>query len=109
VVKASAGAAEHVWIAQIPNLVRVLKDLKEANVWVVGVEDTSEAMLYHQANLAGSIVLVIGSEGRGMSRLVKETCDFLIKLPMQGRVGSLNASVAAGLALYEVWRARTFA
>ena len=108
VVKASAGAAEHIWIAQIPNLVRALQDLKGANVWVVGVEDTPEALLYHQANLTGAIALVIGSEGRGVSRLVKDTCDFLVKLPMRGSIGSLNASVAASLMLYEVWRARSF-
>lgn len=108
VVKASAGAAEHIWIAQIPNLVRALNDLKAANVWIVGVEDVPESLLYHQANLNDAIALVIGSEGRGLSRLVKETCDFLVKLPMRGSIGSLNASVAAGLALYEVWRDRSF-
>jgi 23S rRNA (guanosine2251-2'-O)-methyltransferase len=64
---------------------------------------------YHQANFSGPIALVIGSEGRGMSRLVKETCDFLVKLPMRGQIESLNASVACGLILYEVWRARGFA
>ncbi|HEY7532622.1 MAG TPA: TrmH family RNA methyltransferase, partial [Nitrospiraceae bacterium] len=64
--------------------------------------------LYSQADLTGAIAIVIGSEGRGMSRLVKETCDFLIKLPMRGHIESLNASVAGGLILYEVWRARGF-
>ncbi len=108
VVSASAGAAEHMWVAKIPNLAQALKKLKQANVWVVGVEQTPDSQPYHRANLAGSIALVVGSEGRGMSRLVKETCDFLIQLPMRGQIESLNASVACGLILYEVWRARGF-
>jgi 23S rRNA (guanosine2251-2'-O)-methyltransferase len=106
VVRASAGAAEHMWVAKIPNLAQALKKLKQADIWVVGVENTPDALPYHQANLAGAIALVIGSEGRGMSRLVKETCDFLVRLPMRGQIESLNASVACGLILYEVWRAR---
>jgi 23S rRNA (guanosine2251-2'-O)-methyltransferase len=108
VVNASAGAAEHVWLAEVPNLAQTLTKLKQANVWVVGVEDTPGALLYNQADLTGAIAIVIGSEGKGMSRLVKETCDFLIKLPMRGHIESLNASVAGGLILYEVWRARGF-
>ncbi len=108
VVRVSAGAAEHMWVAKIPNLVQALKKLKQSEVWVVGVEHTPDALPYHEANLTGSIALVVGSEGRGMSRLVKETCDFLIKLPMRGQIESLNASVASSLILYEVWRARGF-
>ncbi len=108
VVNASAGAAEHVWVAEVPNLVQALKKVKEANVWVAGVENTPTAQLYSQSNLSGAVAVVIGSEGKGMSRLVRETCDFLIKLPMRGQIESLNASVAAGLILYEVWRAREF-
>lgn len=108
VVNASAGAIEHMAVAEVPNLVQALNKLKQANVWLVGVEDTPEAQLYAQADLTGPIALVIGSEGKGMSRLVKETCDFLVKLPMRGHIGSLNASVACGLILYEVWRAREF-
>jgi 23S rRNA (guanosine2251-2'-O)-methyltransferase len=108
VVNASAGAAEHVWVAEVANLVQALTRLKQANVWLAGVEDTPAASLFSQANLTGAIAVVIGSEGKGMSRLVKETCDFLIKLPMRGHIESLNASVAAGLILYEVWRARDF-
>lgn len=108
VTRASAGAAEHIWVAKIPNLAQALKKLKQNDIWVVGVENIPEALLYHQANLAGAIALVIGSEGRGISRLVKETCDFLVKLPMGGQIESLNASVACGLILYEVWRVRGF-
>lgn len=108
VVNASAGAAEHIWLAEVPNLVQALVKLKQANVWLAGVEDTPASSLYSEANLSGAIAVAIGSEGKGMSRLVKETCDFLINLPMRGQIGSLNASVAAGLILYEVWRARGF-
>ncbi len=108
VVNASAGAVEHMAVAEVPNLVQALQKLKQANVWLVGVENTRDSQLYHRANLTGAIALVIGGEGKGMSRLVKETCDFLIKLPMRGQVESLNASVASALILYEVWRAREF-
>lgn len=108
VVNASAGAAEHMWLAEVPNLTQALAKLKQADVWLAGVEDTPASLPYSQANLTGAIVVVIGSEGKGMSRLVRETCDFLIKLPMRGQIESLNASVAGGLILYEVWRARGF-
>ena len=108
VVSASAVAGEHVWVAEGPNGVQALSKLKAVNVWVVGVENAPAARLYSQADLTGAIALVIGSEGKGMSRLVRETCDFLIKLPMRGQIESLNASVAAGLMLYEVWRTRGF-
>ncbi len=108
VVNASAGATEHMLIAAVPNLVQVLKKLKQTGVWVVGIENTPVSLLYDQADLTGAITLVIGSEGKGISRLVKDTCDFLIKLPMRGQIESLNASVACGLTLYEVWRGRGF-
>jgi 23S rRNA (guanosine2251-2'-O)-methyltransferase len=108
VINASAGAAEHIWVAEVPNLVQALVKLKQVNIWLAGVEDTPTSSLYSQANLTGAIAVVIGSEGKGMSRLVRETCDFLIKLPMRGQIESLNASVAGGLILYEVWRARGF-
>ncbi len=108
VVNVSAGAAEHVWVAEVSNLVQALEKLKRQNIWIAGVENVSTAQSYNEANLTGAITLVIGSEGKGLSRLVKETCDFLVKLPMRGQIESLNASVAAGLILYEVWRARGF-
>ena len=108
VVNASAGATEHMWVAEVPNLVQTLNKLKQENIWIVGVEDVPDASPYTEANLTGGIALVIGSEGKGMSRLVKETCDFLVKLPIRGQVESLNASVAGALILYEVWRARGF-
>ena len=75
---------------------------------MAGIEKTAVSLPYQQADLAGPIALVIGSEGGGMSRLVKETCDFLVSIPMRGQVESLNASVACGLILYEVWRTREF-
>jgi 23S rRNA (guanosine2251-2'-O)-methyltransferase len=95
-------------VAEVPNLAQALAKLKQVNIWLAGVEDTPTSSLYSQANLTGAIAVVIGSEGKGMSRLVRETCDFLIKLPMRGQIESLNASVAGGLILYEVWRARGF-
>lgn len=110
VVSASAGAAEHLRVAQVTNLPRELDSLKSAGVWVVGLEDVEGAARYDSADLAGvGVVLVIGSEGRGLSRLVREKCDIVIGIPMRGHVGSLNASVAGALAMYEVWRSRRFA
>ena len=106
VVNVSAGAVEHMWVAEVPNLAQVLKVLKQDNVWIAGVELDPAAQFFHKANLTGPIALVVGSEGKGLSRLIKDTCDFLIKLPMRGQVESLNASVACSLILYEVWRAR---
>ncbi len=108
VVNASAGATEHIWVAEISNLSQTLQQLKQQNVWVAGVEYGPKSTLYNQANLSGAIAVVIGSEGKGLSRLVRETCDFLVKLPMRGKIESLNASVAGGLILYEVWRSRQF-
>jgi 23S rRNA (guanosine2251-2'-O)-methyltransferase len=72
------------------------------------VENTPASLLYSEADMTGAIALVIGSEGSGMSRLARETCDFLVKLPMRGQIESLNASVACGLIIYEAWRARGF-
>jgi 23S rRNA (guanosine2251-2'-O)-methyltransferase len=108
VVNASAGAVEHMWVAEVPNLVQALKKLKQANVWLVGVENTPTSLPYVQADLTGALAVVIGNEGKGMSRLVRETCDFLIKLPLRGQIESLNAAVAAGVIFYQVWQARGF-
>ena len=108
VVSASAGATEHILVAEVSNLVQILKKLKQSGMWSIGIEQTGDSFLYHRADLAGPIVLVIGSEGKGMGRLVKEACDLLVQLPMRGHIESLNASVACGLILYEVWRTRGF-
>jgi 23S rRNA (guanosine2251-2'-O)-methyltransferase len=106
VVSASAGAVEHLRVAQVTNLARTIDHLKRHDVWVAGLEATPGAQLYHQADLSGPLALVVGSEGSGLRRLVREKCDFLLRLPMRGRVASLNAAVAGSIALYEVDRQR---
>jgi 23S rRNA (guanosine2251-2'-O)-methyltransferase len=106
VVSASAGAVEHLRVAQVTNLARTVDELKRRDVWVAGLEATPEAQLYHQADLRGPLALVVGSEGSGLRRLVREKCDFLLRLPMRGRVASLNAAVAGSITLYEVDRQR---
>ncbi len=106
VVNASAGAVEHLRVAQETNLVRAMHALQEAGLWLVGVEKAPGAQLYTEADLSGPLGVVVGSEGEGMSRLVRQTCDFLVYLPMHGQVNSLNAAVAGSVALYEVWRQR---
>jgi 23S rRNA (guanosine2251-2'-O)-methyltransferase len=106
VVNSSAGATEHLLVAQVTNLVRTMKELKAHELWMVGLEDVPQAQLYYQADLVMPLSVVVGSEGRGMGRLVRETCDLLIKLPMRGEINSLNAAVAGSVALYEVWQQR---
>jgi len=106
VSNASAGAVEHLLIAQVTNLVRTMGDLKEQGVWIVGLEHTPQAQGYHQADLNMPMALIVGSEGGGLRRLVRERCDLLIQLPMRGKVNSLNASVAGSIALYEAWQQR---
>jgi len=103
-VRASAGAAEHVRVARVVNLTRALEAAKERDFWVAGLESVPEAKRFDQADLNGPLVLVVGSEGSGLTRLVRETCDYLIRIPMWGRVESLNAQVAAAIALYEARR-----
>jgi 23S rRNA (guanosine2251-2'-O)-methyltransferase len=106
VVNASSGACEHLYVVQITNMARTMRTLKERDVWIAGLEDVAGATLLWQANLEGALALVVGSEGQGMRRLVRETCDFLVRLPMRGQVASLNAAVAGSVALYEVARRR---
>jgi len=106
VVSASAGAVEHLRVAHVTNLARTLDELKRQGLWVAGLEAAEEAELYDQADLRGPLALVVGSEGSGLRRLVREKCDFLVRLPMLGRVASLNAAVAGSVALYEVERQR---
>jgi 23S rRNA (guanosine2251-2'-O)-methyltransferase len=106
-VRASAGAAEHVRVAQVSNLVQAMDHLRDKGIWLAGLEALPAAQLYTEADLSGSLGLVVGSEGRGLARLVRERCDFLIRLPMQGQVESLNAAVAGAIALYEARRQRT--
>jgi 23S rRNA (guanosine2251-2'-O)-methyltransferase len=103
---ASAGATEHLRVTRVTNLARTIEKLKERGVWVVGLEDRPPARLYSQFDLNGPLALVVGSEGRGMRRLILESCDVVIRLPMRGHIGSLNAAVAGSIALYEAWRQR---
>ncbi|TET52921.1 MAG: 23S rRNA (guanosine(2251)-2'-O)-methyltransferase RlmB [Anaerolineales bacterium] len=106
VVNASAGAVEHVLVAQVTNLVNMMNALKKDGVWIGGLEAVDGASSYLSADLSGPLALVVGSEGQGMRRLVREKCDFLLRLPMHGDVTSLNAAVAGSIVLYEVLRQR---
>jgi 23S rRNA (guanosine2251-2'-O)-methyltransferase len=108
VVKTSAGASEHLLIARETNLTRTIEFLKQRNIWVIGLAGEART-LYTQADLTGPLALVVGSEGKGLARLVREHCDLLIKLPMHGAINSLNAAVAGSIAVYEALRQRTAA
>jgi len=103
--KVASGAVETVPFVQVTNLARTLKSLKERNIWLIGTDLDTEQDLY-QADLTGPLALVMGAEGKGMRRLTREHCDFLLKLPMQGSVQSLNVSVSTGICLYEAVRQR---
>lgn len=105
VAKTSAGAIEYIPVAKVNNLVQTIDFLKEQGFWIAGA-DAQAKQTYWEADLKGPLAVVIGSEGKGIGRLVSEHCDFLIKLPMQGHINSLNASVSAALILYEVLRQR---
>ncbi len=104
VAKISAGAVEYVPVIQIGNIVQQLKDLKKQGFWVAGADMDGEP--YTKPNLTGPLVLVIGAEGKGLGRLVKENCDIIVSLPMQGGVNSLNAAAAGAVLMYEVVRQR---
>jgi 23S rRNA (guanosine2251-2'-O)-methyltransferase len=104
--KASAGAAEHMAIARVPNIPTALKELKERGLWVYGTAADGQSDLWH-TDFSGPLALVIGSEGDGMGRLVRESCDFIVSLPMKGKVSSLNASAAAAITMYEILRQRS--
>jgi len=104
--KSSAGAVEHMAIARVPNIPAAMKELKDRGVWIYGTAADGENQLW-STDLGGSIALVIGSEGDGMGRLVRESCDFIISLPMRGKLNSLNASTAAAITMYEILRQRS--
>ena len=104
-VKASAGAAEHLRIARVVNLVRALEELKRRNLWIVGLDERGQTD-YDQFDLTGDLVIVLGSEGAGLHQLVRRTCDHLLCIPMAGGVSSLNVSAAGAVVLYEVARQR---
>lgn len=105
VYKISSGAVEHMLIARVNNITDTIKYLKENDVWIYGTDMEGETLYYNQ-DYKSACGIVIGSEGFGMSRLVKENCDVLVKIPMKGKITSLNASVSAGIAMYEVVKQR---
>jgi len=107
-VKASAGAAEHLRIARVVNLVRALEELKRHNLWVIGLDERGQTD-YDCFDLTGNCVLVLGGEGAGLHDLVRRTCDHLLRIPMAGGVSSLNVSAAAAVVLYEAFRQRRHA
>lgn len=102
--KASCGALEYMPVARVSNLVSTVEELKKMNIWIYGAEMSGQP--YYQTDFSGACALVIGSEGFGISRLLREKCDFLVSLPMRGKIESLNASVAAGILMYEIVRRR---
>ncbi len=105
VAKTSAGAVEYVPVSRVPNISMTIEKLKKEGFWIVGCEATANELIYN-IDLKGQVVLVIGSEGEGLSRLTNEKCDFLAKIPMKGELNSLNASVAASIVMYETIRQR---
>ena len=107
VSNAAAGAVEHLLIAQVTNLNRTIDLLKKGNVWTVGLDIAPGAMPLDQANLSGPLALVVGNEGKGLSRLAREKCDFCVTIPMTGAVDSLNAAIAGSIVLYSAFLART--
>ena len=104
VAKTSAGAVEHVSVARIGNIVQTIKALKEEGLWVAGAD--MDGKNYYEADLTGPLLLVVGSEGQGIGRLVKEQCDFIVRIPMLGAINSLNASVAGSVLMFEVTKQR---
>lgn len=108
VVNASSGAVEYLQVAQVTNLVNVMKDLKEQDVWMVGLEAGKDIPPLDKTDLNMPLGLVLGSEGEGMRRLVRETCDLLLSLPMRGHLASLNVATAGSIALYSAWQARAW-
>ncbi|MDY5478972.1 MAG: 23S rRNA (guanosine(2251)-2'-O)-methyltransferase RlmB [Peptostreptococcus porci] len=104
VAKASAGAVEYVPVCIVTNIVNTINTLKENGLWIAAAD--MDGKTFYEQNLSGALALVVGSEGKGISRLVKKNCDFTVSMPMSGNVSSLNASVAGGILLYEVYRQR---
>ena len=105
-VNTSSGAVEHLLVAKVTNLVREIEHLKTADVWIAGLEGVPEAQNYTDSNLTGSLAIVVGGEGEGLRRLVRDRCDWLMSLPMRGKITSLNAAMAGSVALYEALRQR---
>lgn len=106
VAKASSGAVEYVPVARVPNISQAIETLKKSNVWVVGIDAAAE-IEYSKADLKPPTAIVVGGEGKGLSDLVRKRCDYLVSIPMRGRITSLNASIAAALVMYEALRQRS--
>jgi 23S rRNA (guanosine2251-2'-O)-methyltransferase len=106
-VKASAGALEHLPVAEVPNLARAIEQLRDSGIWCIGLDGTADASLFALELADEPVCVVVGSEGTGLHRLVRESCDLLVHIPMSGHIESLNASVAGALALFEVRRRRS--
>jgi 23S rRNA (guanosine2251-2'-O)-methyltransferase len=107
VVSASSGACEHLLVTQI-NLAQGINTIKEQGVWVIGLESGSDSQPLENTDLGGPLAFVVGGEGRGIRKLVRKSCDLVVRLPMRGRVESLNAAVAGSIALYLAWGARGY-
>jgi 23S rRNA (guanosine2251-2'-O)-methyltransferase len=105
VVKTSAGATAHLPIARVTNIAHTLDELKKSGMWIVGT-DVDAVTSYYEQDYSGSLAIIIGNEGKGIRRLVKEKCDFLVKIPLHGKIDSLNASVAGALVMFEASRCR---
>ena len=106
-VKASAGALEHLPVAEVPNLARAIERLRDSGVWCIGLDGTAEASLFDLELADEPVCIIVGGEGTGLHRLVRDSCDALVRIPMSGQIDSLNASVAGALALFEVRRRRS--
>lgn len=107
VSNASAGAVEHLHVVQVTNVARTQEELKRRNIWIVGLDDRPEAQELLRSNLSGALALVVGAEGSGLSRLAREQCDWLVRIPMAGKISSLNAAVAGSVALVAARSARS--
>ena len=106
-VRASAGASEHLWIVQA-NLAQAMRQLKDAGLWMVGLDAGPEAQVLGDVDLSGPLGLVVGGEGDGLRRLVQKSCDFMVRLPMRGKVESLNATVAGSVMMYAIFAAHGY-
>jgi 23S rRNA (guanosine2251-2'-O)-methyltransferase len=106
VVNASSGAVEHIKVVQVTNLVQTMKDLKEQNIWMIGLDVGPNVPPMDKTDLNIPLGLVLGSEGEGMRRLVRDTCDLLVTLPMRGKIASLNVATVGSVGLYAAWQAR---
>jgi 23S rRNA (guanosine2251-2'-O)-methyltransferase len=108
VISASSGAVEHIRVAQVTNLVNTMKELKKQEIWMIGLDIGPQLLPLNKTDLNMALGLVLGSEGEGMRRLVRDTCDIMLTLPMRGNVGSLNVATVGSVALYAAWQARNW-